>query len=115
MYCSICVVVSYARSVVPSDCYASPTLIAMFYYTLGNLSPKYRSLLKAIQLACVAPVSVVNKYGVDAVLAPVVQQLKKLEQVISCTLSHHFVINKYLLRVASIFVIVCMALCITFV
>lgn len=62
---------------------ASPTFIAMFYYTLGNLSPKYRSLLRAIQLACVAPVSVVNKYGVDAVLAPVVQQLKKLEQVIN--------------------------------
>ena len=89
----------------------------MFYYTLGNLSPKYRSLLKAIQLACVAPVSVVNKYGVDAVLAPVVQQLKKLEQVISCTSSHHFVINEYvhLLCVAAVLVIVCMVLCITFV
>ena len=59
----------------------------MFYYTLGNLSPKYRSFLRAIQLACVAPVSVVNKYGVDAVLAPVVQQLKKLEQVINYIIS----------------------------
>jgi hypothetical protein len=33
----------------------------LFYYTLGNISPKYRSQLKAIQLLAVAKRPVIKK------------------------------------------------------
>ena len=54
----------------------------MFYYLLGNINPRYRSQLKAIQLVAIANVSVIETHGVDAVLKPVVEDIKKLEKVI---------------------------------
>ena len=56
-------------------------LLAMFYYLLGNLQPKYRSQLKAIQLVAVANSSVVDDIGIDAVLKPLIDDMKKLEEV----------------------------------
>ena len=52
----------------------------MFYYLLGNISPQFRSQLKAIQLVCVAPALVVKSHGIDAVLEPFVEDMK-LEKV----------------------------------
>ena len=54
---------------------------AMFYYLLGNLHPKYRSQLKAIQLVAVANSSVVDAVGIDAILKPLIDDVKKLEKV----------------------------------
>ena len=51
------------------------------YYTLGNLSPKYRSQLDAIQLLAIATSPVINKYGIDAILEPFLDDLQFLEQV----------------------------------
>ena len=48
---------------------------------LGNLSPHLRSQLKSIQLLAVAKASVVEKYGVDTILEPFMQDLKILEEV----------------------------------
>jgi hypothetical protein len=54
----------------------------LFYYTLGNLSPKYRSSLKAIQLLAVLKTTDLMNYGVDAVLDPIMDDIKTLERVL---------------------------------
>ena len=54
---------------------------AMFYYLLGNIRPRYRSQLKAIQLIAVVNASIIESNGVDAVLTPLVDDIKKLEKV----------------------------------
>ena len=53
----------------------------MFYYTLSNVDPKYRSSLKAIQLVTVVKHTLVKKYGLDKILEPFVSRVKELEQV----------------------------------
>lgn len=55
--------------------------LGCFYYTLGNIRPKYRSALKAIQILCLVEVPLLEKYGDDQILAPAVEDLKKLEEV----------------------------------
>ena len=54
----------------------------LFYYTLGNLPPKFRSRLQAIQLLMVAKVQHIQLYGIDEVLAPIIEDIKSLETVI---------------------------------
>lgn len=56
-------------------------ITAMFYYVLGNIRPRYCSQLKAIQLAAVVNTSIIDSNGIDAILAPVVDDIKKLEKV----------------------------------
>jgi len=57
------------------------SILGVVYYTLGNLSPKYRSQLDAIQLLAIATSPVINKYGIDAILEPFLDDLQFLEQV----------------------------------
>ena len=52
--------------------------VGMFYFTLGNLSPKFRSKLSAIQLVGIVKTTVLAMYGMDAVLQPIVDDLMKL-------------------------------------
>ena len=54
--------------------------LAMFYYLLGNVRPKFRSQLKVIQLVAVVNSSVIKNNGIDAVLKPVVEGIKTLEK-----------------------------------
>ena len=54
--------------------------LAMFYYLLGNVRPKFRSQLKVIQLVAVVNSSVIENNGIDAILKPVVEDIKKLEK-----------------------------------
>ena len=54
---------------------------ALFYYMLGNISPKYRSSLKSIQLVAVAKSKDVSKYGIDRVLEPFMKDIQCLERV----------------------------------
>ena len=49
-----------------------------FYFTLGNISPKYRSKLKSIQLLALVKNSLIKKYGMNSVLEPIVKDLKAL-------------------------------------
>ena len=63
------------------QCHASLHNIALFYYTLGNISPKYRSMLEGIQLLSVVKSSVMEKYGPDLVLQSFMHDLHLLEQV----------------------------------
>ena len=49
-----------------------------FYFTLGNLPPKYRSRLTSIHLLALVKSTFISEYGMDAVMKPFIQDLKKL-------------------------------------
>jgi len=53
----------------------------MLYYQVGNLSPYLRSKLKSIQVVAVTKAPLITKYGIDPILQPFVNDIKKLEQV----------------------------------
>ncbi len=50
----------------------------MFYYTLGNINPKYRSKLVLIHLLAIVKKSDLSQCGVDAILARLHKDLVKL-------------------------------------
>ena len=52
--------------------------IGIFYFTLGNLPPKYRSRLLAIHLVAIVKTTILSMYGMDNVLRPFVDDIKKL-------------------------------------
>ena len=52
--------------------------IGIFYFTLGNVRPKYRSKLSTIQLVAIVKHKYLSAYGMDAVLRPFVDDMKKL-------------------------------------
>lgn len=56
--------------------------IGAFYFTLGNLPPKYRSRLTSIHLLALVKSNFISKYGMDAgmdaVMELFIQDLKKL-------------------------------------
>ena len=54
-------------------------IAGLFYYTLGNLHPKLRSTLDGINLLAIVKVSVIQTYGIDAILEPFVDAIRKLE------------------------------------
>ena len=49
-----------------------------FYFSLGNLSPKYRSRLTSIHLVALVKSSFIGAYGIDAILKPFADDMKKL-------------------------------------
>ena len=49
-----------------------------FYYTIGNISPKYRSRLSSIQLLALAKSNLITTYGIDIILKPFIDDVKKL-------------------------------------
>ena len=53
----------------------------VFYFQLGNLSPKFRSSLSSIHLVSIAKSSVIQKYGPDKILEPFMDDITKLEKV----------------------------------
>ena len=53
-------------------------LIECCYFTLGNLAPKYRSQPSSIQLVSLVKSSFITTYGIDSILQPLVDDLKKL-------------------------------------
>ena len=52
-----------------------------FYYHLGNLSPSFRSKIHNIQLLLLAKASTVSEFGIDRMLEPIVDDIRKLESV----------------------------------
>lgn len=59
--------------------------VALFYYTLGNISPKYRSTERCIQLLAVLKSTVLQLHGPDLVLKNFMKDVNKLEQVLTYT------------------------------
>jgi len=49
-----------------------------FYFTLGNLSPKHRSKLSCIYLVALVKTTFIDAYGMDSVLEPFIEDIKKL-------------------------------------
>uniref|UniRef100_A0A1X7V4A6 Uncharacterized protein n=1 Tax=Amphimedon queenslandica TaxID=400682 RepID=A0A1X7V4A6_AMPQE len=54
--------------------------LALFYFTIGNIPPKYRSPLANIHLLCVTKSVTLQKYGAHKVLQPIMNKIKKLEE-----------------------------------
>lgn len=54
--------------------------MSMFYFQLANLYPEYRLKLKSINLLAIVEYQYLKKYGMDAILTPFVEELKKLGQ-----------------------------------
>lgn len=54
---------------------------AIFYYTLGNISPKYRPSLRCIQLLSIVKSTVLQEYGADVILESLMEDLRELEKV----------------------------------
>lgn len=57
------------------------TNTGVFYYQLGNLTPKFRSSLSSIHLVCIAKSSVIQRHGPDKILEPFMADIKELEKV----------------------------------
>ena len=64
----------------PLGSYASKHKVDMFYYTLGNFNPKVRSKRCAIRLLGIVNAKLVKKYGYDAVLKPMLDDIKKIKK-----------------------------------
>ena len=52
-----------------------------FYYSLGNISPHFRSKIHNIQLLLLAKSTSVAEYGIDHIIKPIVEDIRKLESV----------------------------------
>lgn len=52
--------------------------IGAFYFQLGNLPIKYRSKLNSINLLALCTSANIKRYGIDRILEPLVEELKKL-------------------------------------
>ncbi|CAB3985398.1 Hypothetical predicted protein [Paramuricea clavata] len=52
--------------------------IDLYYYTLGNISPKHRSKLRAIRLLAIVKAKDVSKYGQKKILTPILNDLQRL-------------------------------------
>lgn len=52
--------------------------VGIVFYTLGNISPIYRSQLRLIHLAIVATIPVIEKHGLNRILQPFISDLNIL-------------------------------------
>lgn len=52
--------------------------LGIIFFTLGNISPKYRSQLKIFNLAIVATVPIIEKHGLDVILKPFLDDINLL-------------------------------------
>ena len=52
--------------------------LGVILFTLGNIHPKYRSTLRVIHLAIAVTTPIIEKYGMDLILQPLIQDLKIL-------------------------------------
>jgi len=50
----------------------------MFYFMLGNINPSMRSKLKGIQLLGICKSNLIKVYGINSILKPIVDDIKKL-------------------------------------
>lgn len=70
--------------------------IGLFYFTLGNIDPKYRSSLHSIQLLCVVKTNVITKFGINEVLKPFVQDMLELESIVMKVKYEYFTCIQFL-------------------
>ena len=58
--------------------------VGIFYFTIGNLLPKFHSKLASIQLIAIVKTKILSAYRMEAVLRPIVDDLKKLVGTTCC-------------------------------
>lgn len=56
-------------------------ILALFYYTLANFEPKYRSTLRSIQLIAVVTQPLLKEYGFKRILQPFIDDMNKMRDV----------------------------------
>ena len=64
--------------------------LAVFYDTLANISPRYRSSLDMIQLVTLVKSTHVTTYGVDKILEPFMEDIERLERVCFSIIMHFY-------------------------
>ena len=57
-------------------------LLGFFYFILANLPPWMRSKIHSVQLVAIVKNSYIKTYSMRAVLAPLVEDLKKLVSIV---------------------------------
>lgn len=62
----------------PLGAHASANKLLMFYYSLGNIDPKFRSKLAAIRLLAIAKANNISQWGVDVILKRIQKDLTLL-------------------------------------
>ena len=50
----------------------------MFYYNFLNIDPKFRSKHCAVRSLAIANAKLVKNYGIESILAPIVDDINKL-------------------------------------
>ena len=65
----------------PLGAYVKKHKVGVVSFFLGNIHPKYRSRLCAVNLVAVAKVHVIEKYGINEILKPFVEDLNQLATV----------------------------------
>ena len=60
----------------------------MFYFSVGNIRPRFRSKIKTIQLLAVCKQKLIKKYSMNAVLRPLVKDIKKLVSTLILNRAH---------------------------
>ena len=53
-------------------------IVGLFYFSLGNVSPEYRSRLSSIYLVAIVKHKYISAYGIQAVLSPFLKDVAKL-------------------------------------
>ena len=57
--------------------------VGVFYYTLGNIRPSYRSTYRSIQLLAIAASTDIKSHGVESLLSNFIDSVNQLSSV-SC-------------------------------
>lgn len=53
-------------------------LTGLFYFTLGNVSPEYRSQLSCVYLVAIVKKKLIDKYSMPSIISPFVEDVAKL-------------------------------------
>ena len=56
-------------------------ILGLFYYTLANLNPWYRSSIRSIQLIAVAKTCDIRQFGIEKLLMPFISGVNELAKV----------------------------------
>ena len=66
------------------------SIVPLFYYVIGNIHPKLRSSLRAIQLIACVTYPNLRKYGFQKILQPFIDDVNVLAEVSIINYGLHF-------------------------
>ena len=69
--------------------------VGAFYFTIGNIHPKFRSRVHSIQLVALVKAAHIKLYGMNKILEPIVKDIQKL---VSLVVSNSFFIDGHYLK-----------------